>query len=367
MGGVKELLNKKMYKVAATIVDVIEKTFPPQYLNFVFSGKLTLDDVVIQTMVECCKFAYDNTAEKHSLKHYLKTDNLTEDYNRMAIQRVVKYINERRLSQYEYYKNNFGMDVAGLNPPDMGDIEKRLQGYSFNEFQYWEINNVHDMLLVKAIVDRRISSKNFTQKTLEAYADEYDAFCHKTMNNSQSDAKEIVFNSLAIFTLEWKYSFDFLYEIASEMEKCKVTKIPDLRRLLVVFCGVVEFTSMLSINNPVPVSYIGESRMIIQRRRYIHDVVDKSKEKMFDAEIRKYAEGMYIVGAMITNMTYSKIPIKDWFIANTTHEDWASVFNEYNVFQAWVPNKVWTKKKVKYIKEMYDLISMNYKNPDFRS
>ena len=101
------MLNKKMYKVAATIVDVIEKTFPPQYLNFVFSGKLTLDDVVIQTMVECCKFAYDNTAEKHSLKHYLKTDNLTEDYNRMAIQRVVKYINERRLSQYEYYKNNF--------------------------------------------------------------------------------------------------------------------------------------------------------------------------------------------------------------------------------------------------------------------
>lgn len=363
----KELLNEKMYKIASTVVDVIEKTFPPQYLKFVFSGKLTLDDVVIQVLVECCKFAYDNTAEKHSLNHYLKADNLLEDYNRMTIQRAVKYINERRLSQYEYYKNNLGMDVVGLKPPDMKDIEKRLRGYDFNEFQYWEINNVHDMLLVKAIVDRKISSKNFTQKTLETYADEYDTFCHKAMDNCLMDAKKIVFNFLAVFTLEWKYSFDFLYEIASEMEKCKITEISDLKRLLVTFCGVVEFSSMLSICNPVPINYIGESRMIVQRRRYIRDIVDRSKGKMFEAEIRKYAEGMYIVGAMITNMTYSKISIRDWFIENTTYEDWASVFNEYNVYQAWVSDKVWTKKKVKYIKEMYGLISMNYKNPDFRS
>jgi len=355
-----------MRVLAATIIDVIEKTFQPEYLDFVFSGRLTLDDVVIQILVECCKYAYDNTAEKHSLNYYLKKDNLTEDYERMTLQRAFNYINEHRSIEHEYYKRNLGLDIMGLKSQKLENIEARLQGHRINDFQYWEINNVHDMQLVKAIVDRKITSKNITQKILETYVTEYDEFCRKAMDDKRIYVSKFIFNWLSIFILEWKYSFDFFYEIADEMEKYNTTEIPDLKRRIIAFCGTVQFNSLLSINNSAPVIYTGESRMVVQRRKYLHDIVT-AKGETFDIEIRRYAEGLYLTGAMLTQMTYCKIPIKEWFITNTSQEDWASVFKELNVFQAWIPDKIWTKKKVRYVKEIYDLVSLDYKNPDFRS
>ncbi|MDI3537208.1 MAG: hypothetical protein PWR12_1390 [Eubacteriaceae bacterium] len=62
------MMNKKMSSVATAIREVIIKIFPVEYQLFVFGGKLTLGDIVEQVMVECCKYAYDNTTEKHSLK-----------------------------------------------------------------------------------------------------------------------------------------------------------------------------------------------------------------------------------------------------------------------------------------------------------
>ena len=60
------MLNKKMQAVAVAIEEVITHTLPSEYQLYVFSGEITLKDIIDQILVECCKYAHDNAAEKHS-------------------------------------------------------------------------------------------------------------------------------------------------------------------------------------------------------------------------------------------------------------------------------------------------------------
>lgn len=59
MGGT--MLNDKMPAIAETIKEIIIYTLPVEYQLFLFEGKITLEDIVSQVLVECCKYAYDNT------------------------------------------------------------------------------------------------------------------------------------------------------------------------------------------------------------------------------------------------------------------------------------------------------------------
>ena len=84
------------------------------------------------------------------------------DDERMLHQRTVQKINDYRMQEYLTRKEQIGIELDGLLSPNMKDIKEKIEGYQFNDFQYWEINNVHDMRLVSAITDNRILSKNFT-------------------------------------------------------------------------------------------------------------------------------------------------------------------------------------------------------------
>lgn len=48
-------------------------------------------------------------------------------------------------------------------------------------------------------------------------------------------------------------------------------------------------------------------------------------------------------------------------------QDWLSVMEEYNAFQAFVSNKKWNKKKLRIVKDIYNEISFDYKNHEIRS
>lgn len=83
------MLNEKMKTVGNSIAAVITHSFPYEYLQFVFGGRITLDDIVNQVLFECCKFAYDQTADKHSLSYYIQREQLVGDIDaeRMLNQR----------------------------------------------------------------------------------------------------------------------------------------------------------------------------------------------------------------------------------------------------------------------------------------
>lgn len=368
MGG--NMLNDKMQTIAETIEEVIIRTLPVEYQLFVFEGKINLDDIIGQVLVECSKYAYDNTAEKHSLNYYLKNNETTisiEDSKRMTLKRTMDYIQERRTIQYEAFLNR-GVPLDGLKAPNMNNIEDRLAGHNINSFQFWEINNVHNMKLVKAIVERRISKKNFNNDMFIDCVADYDSTFIKFSKEWNRD-ENFLLDFLKMFTLEWKYSFDFFYELANEMVRCNVTEIPDMERRIVAFCGNPAINSLLLQIDPrlVGGTIHMDSRMLVSRRKFIHDIVTVPEEE-FEKDLTRFLESLVIVASILKNMTYRNTPIREWFIQNSTPDDWATVFRDYDIYQVFIPDKDWTdKKKIRYVKDMYNKISFDYKNPENRS
>jgi len=365
------MLNDKMHAIAETIEEVIIRTLPVEYQLFVFEGKITLEDIIGQVLVECSKYAYDNTADKYSLNYYLKNIKTTigiEDSERMTRKRTMDYIQERRTIEYEAFLNR-GVPLDGLKAPNMNNVEDRFAGHNINLFQFWEINNVHDMQLVKAIVERRTSKKNFNNDMFIDYAAEYDSTFIKFSKEWNSSDENVLLDFLTMFTLEWKYSFDFFYELANEMVRCNVTEIPDMKRRIVAFCGNPTINSLLLQIDPrlVGGTIHMDSRMLVSRRKYIHDIVTVPEEE-FEKDLTRFWESLVVVASMLKNMTYRNIPIREWFIQNSTPEDWTTVFRDYDIYQAFVSDKDWTdKKKIRYVKDMYNKISFDYKNPENRS
>jgi len=286
----------------------------------------------------------------------------------MTHQRTIKYVNERRKILYNPY-DEIGLSINGLKSPKIVDMKSKLAGYKPNAFQFWEINNLHDMQIVKAIVDRRISKKNFSTAKFIDYATEYDKFFIKQKAQWYSDNGDAPFNFMALFTLEWKYSFEFYYAIASEMILNNVTTIPDIKRRLSAFSASISITSRLLEKHPHIVGGIiyKDSRMLVQRKKYIQDIITAPKEQ-FEDELNRFIEAQVVVASLLTHMTYKNENIRSWFIANTDENDWLSVFRKYDVFQAFTSNKDWTdKRKIRYIKGFYSKMGFSYKNPEFRS
>ena len=107
--------------------------------------------------------------------------------------------------------------------------------------------------------------------------------------------------------------------------------------------------------------------MLVLRRKYIHEIVTLSADA-FEEELTKFNESIILVSAMLLQMTYKKIPIRDWFVKNSSPEDWLSVFRNYDVFQTFNSEKDWSnKKKIRYVKEIYNAMTYDYKNPEYRS
>lgn len=353
------MLNNKMQEVFKAIKQVITNVFPDEYIFFLLEDKIDLDDLVMQILFECCKFAYDSTAKKSSLRAHMTSPG--RDDERMLYQRTVKKINDYRMQEYLTRKEQIGIELDGLLPPKMKDIKEKIEGYQFNDFQYWEINNVHDMRLVSAIADNKILSKNFSKQLFITYANEYDDIICTMKEKSEEGPEGMVFGSLALFTLAWKYAFDFYYNVAVEMDRIGQKHIEDVKRKCSLFCGPVGLISEL------PPQYTGgiihtDSRMILIREKFVSSFLDLSETD----EVR-YREALVTVSSMLMRMTYQGTNIRKWFVENTTVEDWASVMEEYDVFQIFVSNKNWTNKRIRYVKEIYKKLRQTHKNPDFRS
>ena len=53
------------------------------------------------------------------------------------------------------------MLFRSLLDKNMCGIDEKIAGYEYNDFQFWEIQNVHDMKLGDVIINGQISKKNF--------------------------------------------------------------------------------------------------------------------------------------------------------------------------------------------------------------
>lgn len=349
-----DMLNDKMVSAKFAIKDVLTAALLSNYSASPLSEKVTIDDLAVQIMFECSKYAFEYSLPRHSLRYYLQQSGSIEDDQRLLIQRTLKKVNTYRIAEYDIIKQQFGIELDNLLPKRMDNMSNKLSGYEFTPFQFWEIQNIHDMKLVDDIISGKISKKNFNQEAFKSSAAEYDKIIGDLLNQSQQSDSDKVFAILALFTIEWKYSFDFYYSVVSEMEILKISSIPDLERRCSLFCGRIAVCPSFS-----HMCIHTDSRLLHVRQRFVHEFVT------YDVHDFRQLEHQYAEVIAVCSLVHHRFD--KWFVENTSLADWISVLDEYHIDSCFVPNKKWSSKKIRYMKEIYKSTYTDIENPDFRS
>ncbi len=68
-----------------------------------------------------------------------------------------------------------------------------------------------------------------------------------------------------------------------------------------------------------------------------------------------------LANAVQSHIHLNGLPMKTWFLENTTIDDWASVFETYNVFRTFAPGKEWNEQNIQAVRKMYNCVSFDYK------
>ena len=162
----------------------------------------------------------------------------------------------------------------------MGD---KIVGHKLTEMQYFELNTMADHPLLKTIISKRICDvKKVSNDTFVDYMDDYDQLVSELINKLDGHDADVIFATIALFTLEWKYNVELFYSFATEVEKQGVKKLP------------IERLGLLCANLAVPLppyftnTMHTESRFVLHRPQLVPCIFDKDepgwneiKEKMW--------------------------------------------------------------------------------------
>lgn len=300
--------------------------------------------------LEYIKYAYDYDDPEYSLRYFRKGENDTDD-ERMRQSRITEFV-------LKYKKRE--IDLSGVElPPDhkfanvsMHDIESRIKGHRITEMNYFEHQNIHDLEIIKAIVQNRIGyAKKISNTRFIEIFDQYDEFVEEIIAKSKNSDTEMVFYSIALFTLEWHYPIELLYRIACIMEETDIQEIN--KSDLVLLCGNVKIESMYS-------GWVTTQSRMVKERLLLADPLfqiglpesEKEELKTLIKEIIvlvvHYKESLYCNG----DMKYI-----DWFRTESNVSDWASFFRLYDIFSIWT-KKEWTPKRIQNVRKLFNLVSL---------
>lgn len=346
--------SNKIRMAIAVVTEMVRHYFPDDYIEEVFGGMLNIDDVVEMIIFDVIKAIYDKTAEKHSMRYFYDKYGISQEADIMRYSRIQSYIMKYRKKEYEDRSDLQGTypEMERLIPPDMSDMEKKLEGYQLTEMNFFEITTVLENEFSKAISENRlIDSKKVTNEKFKDIIAQYDAVISELADSWDKTVDDIIFRTIAAFTLEWKYPVHFLYCIAKRMEELGISGFVDEQLRLVSFCADVSGTSRLGGG------FNTHSRMVTVRDRYIDLILkEPSGSNNYHREHWRFGEGLFIISQIIRNhyMTINDMSIEDWFIENTNKEDWASFFRDYDVFRYINSDKKeWTNKRIRYFRRIY--------------
>lgn len=348
------MLSEKILTIGNAITEWLSDSFPYDYLDLVFSGRLDIDDCIDQVILECIKAAYDSTSEKHSLRYYLTKRGEYTDDNRMRYSRLISISNEYKRKEIDCDKNASGFSSDKDYPPEMSSIDDKLDGYHLTEMNFFELTNIGELELIKSTLYHRLGSvKKVPNKRFREIAQQYDKFAISLMEQSIESDEKTVFNAFAYFTLEWKYAFNFLYYLAQTMENLGITK-PDTvlskAELLLGYCDVI---SILGFHASA------DSRMVGYRERFVSAFLQD------DTIAAQYQEMFALVVLIKEKAEINGVPIKEWFVKNTDIHDWASFLREYDVFKFVKEKKEYTNTSIRNIRRLICLTFPD--NPEKRS
>ena len=341
------------------IMGALFNCLPEEHVNFCFDSLYPINPIEFgeNVMFEFVKNAYFESLEKHSLRHYVPysadDDNHSE---RMRYQRSLNYTQKYKNLNYNMMSKSYNgdpekmKDYQYLLKKNMRDMKNKTEGYELSKMDVFEQDNIQNLGIIKSLVEQRLcSSKKVPNKRFIELFDEYDKWVLTLKKESKKNQDKMLFNSMAYFTLEWKYSLEFIYLVADHMERNSIKEADYLT--LWALALPLRFNSRLGIEISV------DNRFIRERQRLIPDFITNEPTDLLTEFYRtKYIETVGLI-AIFNNLTSTEGGLyKDWFKRNTNKKDWVSFLKEFDVFSTW-HKKEWTDKKItiarKLIKQMY--------------
>ncbi len=295
-------------------------------------------------IMEYIKYSYDYADPEYSLRHFRKKHDTDDE--RMLQSRIMKYVlkykkREIDLSGQELPPGHKFVDVS------MDGIDKKLKGHRLTEMNYFEHQNIHNLDIIKAIVENRISdSKKISNTRFQDIFSQYDDFVEDMIRKSKNSDFDMVFYSIAFFTFEWHYPVDLFYYISRIMEENDIDEVnqSDLNLL----CGNVEIESMFT-------GWVStQSRMIRERLCFAAGLFDKEAPSHVKEELRTLIKELIVLGVQYKETVYCDdgTMYKDWFRTESSLPDWASFFRYYDIFSIW-EKKEWTPKRIQNMRKLF--------------
>ena len=302
-------------------------------------------------IMELIKDAYHETAPRQSLRALRGRD---DDDARMRDSRIAKYAQHYRTLQFEHIKSNIGWEVPELLPDDVRSINGRLEGYHFTEMQYFELNTMVDHPLFKAIVNKRICDvKKISNNTFRDFMADYESLTQDLLKRLDGSDEDVIFATIALFTLEWKYCVELLYSCAVNSERTGTKDVPLDR--FAALCAQLAF--------PIPPEFTTilhtESRFVLHRMSLVPVMFSDSDWEEVEAKLCVYLTIRYYLKQEIIH----KWSLPEYFCGMTTRAQWASFIREHYDLRKIYTRKDWTNSRIRYVRNLYQATRMEQETP----
>lgn len=343
------MMTPKMQMLYMDIVASLGQ-LPIDQKTFIFGyeGEEDLDLVNLVAsyiVLEFIKYSYDYADPEYSLRHFLEDPD--DNSERMAQQRVMQYVLKYKKREIETKEGEISPDSKFANI-NMADMKNKLTGYKITEMNYFEHNNIRNLEIIKAIVEKRIGqSKKVSNKKFEEMLEQYDDWVESLIERSKRSDKDMVFASLALFTFEWHYPVEMAYELSCIMEEKQIDYVDDKTLSLLYgylkidsrFEGLVSTESRLVKGRIMALPFLFCNDIDANIRGWLIELI-----KEILALVVVYTEEMYTIDGK---------EYKEWFREESTMKDWASFFRYYDIFSIW-QRKEWTNSRIKKMRHLLD-------------
>jgi len=319
----------------------------PEYFALSPFGLTDFRDCFIMELI---KDAYFKSEPKQSLRTSRGNDN---DDARMRDSRYMAYAQHYRNLQLEHMQEDIGQDEPGLHPDDVASMEGKLSGHHLTKMQYFEINTIADHPLLKAIISKKICDvKKVSNSVFIEYMKDYDDLIADLAGGFNGSDEDVIFATISLFTLEWKYNVELFYACAVNAEENDIQDIP--KHKLAALCAE------LSIPIPIVKKMLHtESRFILHRLELVPAIYDGSNWDEIQDKIYQYFLMRYILREEIIDSQ----PLADFFLGTTTRKQWADFVREhYDIRKIYTP-KEWTNKRIRYVRSIYNTMLKDLEPP----
>lgn len=351
-----ELYSVLTDKMKMLYMDMIASLgqLPEERRGYIFGFEDDLDmdwvrGVAEYIIFEYIKYSFDYDDPEYPIRHFLSGD----DSERMLNSRIMQYVLKYKKREIEIKGGCIPENHKYANT-DMDSMDKKLKGYRLTEMNYYEHQNIHNLEIIKSIVEHRIisSKKVSNQHFMEMFL-QYDELVESLIERSKKSDEDMIFASIALFTLEWHYPIETFYFLACIMEKEGIQNIN--KDDLCILCGYVEIESYFG-GWVTTDSRMTKERLLVLPYLFEKDTGDFDKHTMREL-IREiivlcvhYLEVVSVDGGEL---------YKEWFRKESTVADRASFLRHYNIFSIW-KEKEWTRTRIQNMRYLFDI--MSYRN-----